>query len=102
MPWILLAEMEIPTPVPQNSSAQRHSPFTTASQAGIGIVYAVGVVGAEINKFQAQLSQMLLYSLFQLKTAVICGERDGFTHGSCSFFICFIGMPGPCAQTMDK
>ena len=34
MPWILLADMEMPTPVPQNSSAFSHWPFTTASQAG--------------------------------------------------------------------
>ncbi len=70
MPLILLAAMLMPTPVPQNSSAffalaAHHC--VTGGHSHVGVVHAVGAVGAKVDILQTKLFQMCLDSLFQFK-----------------------------------
>ena len=51
----------------------------------IGVVHAVGAVGAKVDILQTKLLQMCLDSLFQFKSAVVGGKCDGFCHGKTSF-----------------
>ena len=57
----------------------------TGGHSHIGVVHAVGAVGAKVDILQTKLLQMCLDSLFQFKSAVVGGKCDGFCHGKTSF-----------------
>ena len=57
----------------------------TGGHSHIGVVHAVGAVGAKVDILQTKLFQMCLDSLFQFKSAVVGGKCDGFCHGKTSF-----------------
>ena len=75
-------------------AAEQQCLFTLAVHHGVagrhchvGVIHAVGAVGAKIDVFQPQLLQMRLDSFFQFKSAVVSGQCNGFCHGKTSFLL---------------
>ena len=52
----------------------------TSGHSHIGVVHAVGAVGAKVDILQPQLVQMSLDGFLQFKTAMVGGKRNGFCH----------------------